>query len=138
MNGVMWYILLKKQRQDLSEFFFLHIHTDEWWNWVSFIIIFWHCVLSLSLGVFVDSETDQNSWKVSPSLPILKKKTYSLIMKMWLNFYTYIHSWQSCFKPHESKAVCKPRFVGKTSKPVEQSSLANKFSVRYDIGTAGL
>ena len=72
--------------------YFLNIQNEEWWN----IISSWLCYCCFHWAYLnADSEMDFNSWKVSP--PIRKKKTHSLLMKMWLNFYTYVYSWQSCW-----------------------------------------
>ena len=43
--------------------------------------------------------------------------------------------WKTTFTGAESKAVCQSRFLGKSSQPVEQSSLANKSSVWEDTVT---
>ena len=47
----------------------------------------------------------------------------------------YLKILKTTFTGAESKAVCQSRFLGKSSQPVEQSSLANKSSVWEDTVT---
>ena len=110
-----------------------------WMVKLGFLFLFWHCALPLSLGVVECWEWDLFKFMKSVIPPThLKKEDTFIDNENVIEFYTYVHSWQSWFRSHESMAVCQPRFVGKTSQSVEQPSFANKYSVKEDTRTVVL